>query len=124
IDQGFFSTRINQAHALRARLLATERLSHQEATYRVVHSEGDGLPGLIVDRYGDAVALQMLTAGMERRRDLIVTAVEDILQPRLVVARNDSPMREREGLTRERILIRGDLPAERMVMINGLHVAV
>ena len=124
IDQDFFTSRISHAHALRERLLTTEWVSHQQATYRVVHSEGDGLPGLIVDRYGDAVALQMLTAGMERRRDLIVNAVEKILQPRLMVARNDSPMREREGLTRERILIRGDLPAESTVTINSLRVPV
>ena len=124
IDQSFFLNRLREAQDWRERILALADQDKLRAAYRMVHSEGDGLPGLIVDRYGDAVALQMLTAGMERRRDLIVDAVEKILQPRLVVARNDSPMREREGLTRERILIRGDLPAESTVTINGLHVAV
>lgn len=124
VDSDFFHARLNEAHALRERLLGTESVSHQKAAYRIVHSEGDALPGLIVDRYGDAVVLQVLTAGMERRRELIVDAVDKILQPRLIIARNDSPMREREGLTRERSLVRGDLPAESTVTINGLTVPV
>jgi len=124
IDYAFFLDRLREAQHWRERMLALADQDKLRTAYRMVHSEGDGLPGLIVDRYGDAVALQMLTAGMERRRDLIVDAVEKILQPRLVVARNDSPMREREGLTRERLLIRGDLPAESTVTINGLRVRV
>src|SRR3989449_5257517 len=76
VDQEFFLARIRQAAALR------ERLMSMRSAYRVVHGEADGLPGLVVDRYGDAVAIQFLTAGMDRRRDLIRTAVEEILRPR------------------------------------------
>jgi 23S rRNA (cytosine1962-C5)-methyltransferase len=124
IDQEFFLARINQAQATRERLLGVHRLSPPEMTYRVVHGEGDALPGLIVDRYADAVAVQITTAGMERRRQLIYEAVDKIFRPRLIVARNDSPIREREGLPRERNLIRGELPAQTMVTINGLTVQV
>src|SRR5712692_9125268 len=118
VDQEFFLARIRQAMALRARFMGGR------VAYRVVHGEADGLPGLVVDRYDDAVAIQLLTAGMDRRRELILTAVEEVLRPRTIVARNDSPMREREGLPRERAVLRGQIPPEPTVTINGLDVAV
>jgi 23S rRNA (cytosine1962-C5)-methyltransferase len=118
VDQNFFLEKIRQAQALRDRVMA------ERSAYRVVHGEADGLPGLVMDRYGDAVAIQLLTAGMDRRRDLILTAVEEVLRPRTIVARNDSTMREREGLPRERTVIRGQIPPEPAVTINGLDVAV
>ena len=124
IDQSFFLNRLREAQDWRERILALSDQDKLRAAYRVVHSEGDALPGLIVDRYGDAVVLQILTAGMERRRELIVQAVDKILQPRLIVGRNDSPMREREGLPRDRSLFRGELPAESTVTINGLNITV
>ncbi|TAL12228.1 MAG: class I SAM-dependent rRNA methyltransferase [Nitrospirae bacterium] len=118
IDEGFFANRIRQAQAWREKVLGGR------SAYRVVHAEADGLPGLIVDRYGDALVLQILTAGMDRRRDLIVNALQEILAPRIIVARNDSPMREREGLPRERGVPFGALPPELVVQVNGLDVAV
>src|SRR5207244_9991769 len=118
VDQEVFLARIRQAMALR------ERFMGDRSAYRVVHGEADGLPGLVVDRYGDAVAIQLLTAGMDRRRDLILSAVEEVLRPHTIVARNDSTMREREGLSRERAVIRGQIPPEPTVTINGLDVAV
>ena len=118
VDQNFFLEKIRQAQALR------ERVMNERSAYRVVHGEADGLPGLVVDRYGDAVAIQLLTAGMDRRRDLILSAVEEVLRPHTIVARNDSTMREREGLSRERAVIRGQIPPEPTVTINGLDVAV
>src|SRR5438128_8540358 len=118
VDQEFFLSRIRQAMALR------ERFMGGRVAYRVVHGEADGLPGLVVDRYGDAVAIQLLTARMDRHPDPILTAVEEVLRPRTIVARNDSPMREREGLPRERALLRGQIPPEPTVTINGLDVAV
>src|SRR2546426_582944 len=118
VDQEFFLARIRQAAALR------ERLMSMRSAYRVVHGEADGLPGLVVDRYGDAVAIQFLTAGMDRRRDLILSAVEEVLRPHTIVARNDSTMREREGLSRERTVIRGQIQPEPTVTINRLDVTV
>jgi 23S rRNA (cytosine1962-C5)-methyltransferase len=118
IDQKFFLEKIRQAQALRERVMA------ERSAYRVVHGEADGLPGLVMDRYGDALAIQLLTAGMDRRRDLILTAAEEVLRPRTIVARNDSTMREREGLPRERAVLRGQIPPEPAVTINGLEVAV
>src|SRR5207249_9387935 len=118
VDQEFFLARIRQATALRERLLGGR------VAYRVVHGEADSLPGLVVDRYGGAVAIQLLTAGLDRRRDLILTAVEEVLLPRTIVARNDSTMREREGLPRERTVLVGQIPPEPVVTIHGLEVAV
>jgi 23S rRNA (cytosine1962-C5)-methyltransferase len=118
VDQNFFLEKVRQAQALRDRVMA------KRSAYRVIHGEADGLPGLVVDRYGDAVAIQLLTAGMDRRRDHILTAVEEILRPNTIVARNDSTMREREGLPRERAVLRGQIPPEPAVTINGLDVAV
>lgn len=118
IDQDFFTNRIRQAQVWREQMLGGR------SCYRVVHGEADRLPGLIVDRYGDALAIQILTAGMDRRRDLILNALTKVLAPRAIVARNDSPMREREGLVRERHVLFGELPPELVVQVNGLDVAV
>src|SRR5437879_11949963 len=91
VDQSFFLEKIRQAQALR------ERVMGARSVYRVVHGEADGLPGLVADRYGDAAAIQLLTAGMDRRRALILPAVEQLLRPRTIVARNDAARHERGG---------------------------
>ncbi|NKC29677.1 class I SAM-dependent rRNA methyltransferase [Falsiroseomonas selenitidurans] len=91
IDGAWFRARLAACLALRDRLFDTP-------FYRLVHAEADGLPGLVVDRYGDALALQANTAGMEAATPLILAALQDLLSPRLVVARNDSAVRKLEGL--------------------------
>jgi 23S rRNA (cytosine1962-C5)-methyltransferase len=123
IDESFFTMQLDRAQSWRERMLGVKRDACLHP-YRLVHSDADGLPGLIVDRYGDALVMQLLTAGMERRRDMIVSALEKIFQPRLIVARNDSAIREREGLPRERTMVKGQLPAEALVHINNATVAV
>jgi 23S rRNA (cytosine1962-C5)-methyltransferase len=90
-DAGWYRARLGACLALRQRLFETP-------FYRLVHAEADGLPGLIIDRYGDAVALQANTAGMEAATPLILAALRDLFDPRLVVARNDSAVRKLEGL--------------------------
>jgi 23S rRNA (cytosine1962-C5)-methyltransferase len=118
IDLGFFIHRIREAQTWRQNLVGGR------AAYRLVHGEADGLPGLIVDRYAEALVIQILTAGMERRRELILQALEEIFHPPTIVARNDSPMREREGLTRERSVIQGESNPHPVVNITGLEVEV
>jgi 23S rRNA (cytosine1962-C5)-methyltransferase len=87
---------------VRARLAAAlglrEKLYGGAPWYRLVHAEADGLPGLVIDRYGDALALQANTAGMERLTPALLEALRDLLAPRLVVARNDAAVRCLEGL--------------------------
>ena len=91
IDEGFLAARIARALRLRERL-------YREPYYRLVHAEADGLPGLVCDRFGDVVVLQVNTAGMEALTPALLAAIRRVLQPTAVVLRNDSPARETEGL--------------------------
>ncbi|HPF58730.1 MAG TPA: class I SAM-dependent rRNA methyltransferase [Candidatus Competibacteraceae bacterium] len=86
-------------HRLNVALSLRERV-YERPFYRLVYGEGDGLPGLIVDRYGDLCVVQITTAGMERLKDDILAALQKVLKPGAVLWRNDSPMRELEGLER------------------------
>lgn len=92
VGPAWLCARLGAALALRERLYGTAPY------YRLVHAEADGLPGLVIDRYGDALALQANTAGMERLTPALLEALRDLLSPRLVVARNDSAVRRLEGL--------------------------
>ena len=94
-DPAWMRRRLGEALALR------DRLYPGAPFYRLVHAEADGLPGLVIDRYGDALALQANTAGMERLTPAILDALEGLLAPRLVVARNDAAVRGLEGLAEE-----------------------
>ena len=100
-DAGWYRARIADALALRERLFDAPH-------YRLVHAEADGLPGLVIDRYGDVVALQANTAGMEAATPLIVEALAALVAPRGIVARNDSAVRGLEGLAEETRLLHGD----------------
>jgi len=91
IDAAFLAARLGKALELR-RALGIERHC------RLVHSEADGLPGLILDRFGDVATLQANTAGMERLTPLLLEALDLVLAPRAVVLKNDSPVRGLEGL--------------------------
>jgi 23S rRNA (cytosine1962-C5)-methyltransferase len=82
----------------------------RDGGYRVVHAEGDGLPSLIVDRYGDYAVAQLLSAGLEAVREDVVTAIRETLEPRGLLLRNDPAVRERERLPRETTLAFGAVP--------------
>ncbi len=92
VDAAWLAARLGAALALR------ERLYPGAPYHRLVHAEADGLPGLVLDRYGDALALQANTAGMERLTPALVEALRGLLAPRLIVARNDAAVRGLEGL--------------------------
>ena len=100
-DAGWFRARLAEALALRERLFDAPQ-------YRLVHAEADGLPGLVVDRYGDVVALQANTAGMDAATPMIVEALAALIAPRGIVARNDAGVRTLEGLPEETRLLHGD----------------
>lgn len=91
IDAAWFATRIRSALALRERLYA-------RPFYRLVYGESDGLPGLVVDRYGEVCVVQMATAGMDRLKAEIVEGLRQALAPAGILLRNDVGMREAEGL--------------------------
>jgi 23S rRNA (cytosine1962-C5)-methyltransferase len=91
LDRSLIVHRLNIALGLRDRL-------YRHPCYRLIYGEADGLPGLVVDRYGDYVSVQITTAGMERNRDAIVEALQKVLKPAAIVLRNDSSARTAEGL--------------------------
>lgn len=105
IDESFFLQRIETALERRTQLYPGAR------AFRLVYSEGDLLPGLIVDRYEDHLVVQMLTLGMDLRTDLICEALEARLQPRSIIARHDVGIRGLEGLPSEKKLLHGELPS-------------
>lgn len=118
IDGTFLESRLDAAIRLR------ERLYPGEETVRLVYSEGDGLPGLVVDRYGDHLAVQVTTAGMERLLPGIIEVLENRLGPRCIVARNDAHFRALEGLPREVGVLRGEVDPDLTVRYEGLDLSV
>ncbi|HEX6142237.1 MAG TPA: class I SAM-dependent methyltransferase, partial [Geminicoccaceae bacterium] len=113
IDAGFVERRIERAQRLRERLF-------EGPFYRLVHAEADGLPGLVVDRFDDVLVAQINTAGMAALEADIVAVLERRLRPRAVVLRNDSPVRELEGLPLESRLASGSLDAPVLVEEGGV----
>jgi len=109
---------------LAAALDYRRRLYGERTALRLVHGEGDGLPGLVVDRYDSVLSIQLLTLGMERRRELILQALCELLAPAAIVARNDVGVRELEGLPLGVELLHGELPAEVVAEENGLFFRV
>jgi len=104
VDEGFLAARLANALELRARVFGDARF------VRLVHGEGDLLPGLVVDRYGDAAVLQTLVPATERRKALIADLVANALSLATVVERNDVRVRELEGLEQVKGVLRGSPP--------------
>jgi 23S rRNA (cytosine1962-C5)-methyltransferase len=115
-DAGVLSARIEEAVALRRPILTGETDS-----CRLVNSEGDRLPGLIVDKYADGLCLQVLTAGMERFRPRILGTLKQCCAPAYIFERSDTEARSREGLSVQGGLVSGELPPNCIVLENGLR---
>src|SRR5205085_3794840 len=101
LDQDFFRRRIEQASEYR------DRRNIDAELRRVVWSESDGLPGVIIDRYGDNFVLQTLTLAMDMRKDLITAAMVDLFGDIAITERNDAPVRKAEGLELHSGILRG-----------------
>lgn len=114
LDQHFFQQRIMQAMARRSAAFG------KEAHYgRMIHSEADGLPGLVVDRFADLLVVQVGSAGMERLQPFWLAALESVYAPRAILFRNDIPARKFEGLSQEVRRLSGDIPDHIRVIENG-----
>jgi 23S rRNA (cytosine1962-C5)-methyltransferase len=100
VDALFIGRRLTQAAALRDRLVGVPY-------YRLIHAEADGLPGVIIDRFGDAFVVQVNTAGMDALTPILLEALEAEFSPTTIILKNDSPVRELEGLTREVVVAKG-----------------
>lgn len=96
-------------------------LAADATAYRLVHGEGDGLPSLVVDRYGEYLVVQLLSAGVDAWTDTIVDALRELTGCRGILARNDPAAREREGLTRDVRLLYGDVPQTIEVQEHGVR---
>ncbi|MBO8164118.1 MAG: class I SAM-dependent rRNA methyltransferase [Brevibacillus sp.] len=118
IDLAFFVRRIRAAAEFRTRFVDDPRYC------RLVYGEADFLPGLIVDRYGDVLVVQLLSLGMERQRENIKQALLEVLQPRGIYLRNDVPVRELEGLEQGKEVMYGECPREIIIEENGLKYVV
>jgi len=114
IDQTFLEARLRRALRLRETLFA-------RPFYRLVHAEADGLPGLIVDRYDDVLAVQANTAGIDRLLPDILAALIQILAPRAVLLKNDSPVRRLEGLELTQRMALGELDGPLALEENGVR---
>jgi 23S rRNA (cytosine1962-C5)-methyltransferase len=115
IDQTFFQDLIGRAAALRDRL-------YSAPYYRMVHSEADGLPGLIIDRFGDVFAIQANTAGMDRLLPEIRAALTALFAPTAIVLRNDSPVRTLEGLELSHTVSDGVVDGPIAIEENGVKL--
>ena len=115
IDRGFFARRLAEANEFR-RLVVRDT-----DAYRLVHGEGDRLPALVVDRYGDYLVIQTLDQGMDAAKDWIVEALVELFSPRGIVARNDVAVRTHEQLPLETGVVYGEAPGELTIRMNGLE---
>ena len=113
VDTGFFIDKFRHALRLRERFYDTP-------FYRLVHAEGDGLPGLVVDRFGDICVVQVATAGMDGLMEMMLDALDAVIGPRCVILRNDVPSRALEGLDSYVRAVRGEAPARIAIQENGI----
>jgi len=114
IDQGFFEGRIRAARAVRQKHLPGA------SCFRAVNAESDFLSGLVVDKYEDALSIQISALGMDVRKPLILAALQSVFSPRAVVERSDAASRKFEGLAEANGLLAGELTGLLSVSINGL----
>jgi len=116
IGRDFYRCRLQKAEAHRREVV------RGSDAYRVVHGEADLLPALVVDRYGDYLAMQTLDQGMDAAKDEIAACLEEIFHPKGIVARNDAPVRTKEQLPLEAPVMAGEVPATVAIQMNGLKL--
>ena len=113
VDTAWWTERIGEAVRRRTGITAT--------AWRAVHAEGDGLPSLVVDKYGPYVVAQLLSAGLESAREEILEGIRQTLQPEGILLRNDAAVRRHEGLPLEVVSAHGTVPETIEVVENGMR---
>ena len=121
VDAAFFTQRLTEARALRQRLGLP---SAETTAYRLVNAEGDALPGLNVDVYGDVVCVQITALGMKRREAEIVAALQHLLSPRAIYAVAAGGVTSREGFTTAPGLLAGEEVSEARFLEHGIQMAI
>ena len=117
IDWSFLGARLSRALSLRETLF-------ERPFYRLVNAEGDGLPGLIIDRFDDLLVIQIATAGMEQLLDPLLAAIERVVPVESIVLRNDVPARTLEGLRTEVRVVKGEPRVRAVIEENGVRYFV
>ncbi|MEK9152373.1 MAG: class I SAM-dependent rRNA methyltransferase, partial [Patescibacteria group bacterium] len=120
INAEFFERRIKAALSLRQRLFP---IKHTDA-YRLINSEGDFLPGLVVDRYGGILVMQISTAGMDFFHDTIVEALRHVVAPAGIYERSDMGVRREEKLGDKAGIVFGEVPDHIEILENGIRYLV
>jgi len=118
IDKNFFREKIEKAYIKRKKLIKGTN------AYRIIHSEADSLPGLIVDYYNNYLSLQINTAGMEVFRKEIIQSLIEIIKPFGIYDKSDAKMRDREGLFTENKIIYGEIPDKILVKEENIKFYV
>ncbi|MEO6185070.1 MAG: class I SAM-dependent methyltransferase, partial [Steroidobacteraceae bacterium] len=114
IERPLLLARVHRALALRERYVGGTH-------YRLLYGESDGMPGLVVDRYGDVLVGQIATLAMEQRREMLESVLQEVLAPRVLVWKNDGNARDLESLPHVVQAVGGEQPAAVQVVEAGLH---
>ena len=122
IDTSLFRHKFERALAGRRQLGLG--LSPETTGYRVVHAEGDGVPGLIVDRFGDVLVVQILTLGMKDREAMILEALGQVFEPKAIIDRTPPGAAKAEGFTEGKGVVRGEAPAQITFLERGIKWAL
>jgi 23S rRNA (cytosine1962-C5)-methyltransferase len=117
IDEAFWQAKIQQAINGRSAL----QLQPATTAYRLINAESDSLPGLIVDKYGPYLVIQCLTLGIDRRKEMLINLLENMLQPEGIIERSDVSVREKEGLTEIAAIHRGQRPSDNLIVHENNH---
>lgn len=113
----FFKDRLISALTLREKLFA-------KPYYRLVFGESDGLPGLVIDRFGSVLSVQITTAGIEQRKEALLAALVELLNPVAIILKNDNSQRQLEGLSLESEIAYGQLPDTLIIEENGAQFKI
>ena len=118
IDASFWERRIREAHQYR------QKVAGGTSAYRLIYGESDGIPSLIVDRYGDHLVIQTLSRGAENILNLIVAALLELIRPLSILLRNDLSVRGLEGLPQEKKVLHGEVPSRVEVFEEDIRYRV
>ncbi len=103
VDKELFQSRIQNALDYRRTIIDFVKFD----AFRLIHDAGDLLPGLVVDKYSDYLIVQILTLGIDKRRDMIIDILDDIIKPKVIYERSDNRVREKEGLNERSGILKG-----------------
>ncbi len=117
LGSNFFKERLSTALALREKLF-------DKPYYRLIFGESDGLPGLVIDRFGDVLSLQITTAGIEQRKEILLGVLLELLNPTAIILKNDNGQRQLEGLSQASEIAYGVLPDSLIIEENGAQFKI